>query len=108
MEENNRKEYYPHMHRGWKLLIGILVILAVFWIGFKAGEFCTIFRAEYGYGYPMMGYGMLGGYGYPPSYYGYATPQGQAVPPSATSTPAPYYYGPGGMMRMMWGYYYPQ
>jgi hypothetical protein len=108
MEENVRREHRSH-YQAWKWIIGILIVLAAFCIGFACGRFSAFFGDwGYGYGYPMMGPWMMhGGYGYP--YGGYGAPrQDQAVPPpgvAATTTPAPYYYP---MWRMMGGYYYPQ
>lgn len=101
MEEHNHKDH--EQYRAWKWIVGILILLAVFGVGFACGRFSAFFGGYgYGYGYPMMGpWMMYGGYGYP--YGGYAVPQSQTVPPNATS--APYYYP---MYRMMGGYYYPQ
>src|SRR5690348_1707279 len=96
MEETNHQRHYLRYH-AWKLIVGILIVLAVFGIGFACGRFSAFFGG-YGYMGPWM---MYGGYGYPP--YGYAVPQSEGVPPSATTTPAPYYYP---MWRMMGGYYY--
>ncbi|MDE2019471.1 MAG: hypothetical protein KGJ13_03930 [Patescibacteria group bacterium] len=105
--EENKKE---HTYRAWKWILAVCVVLAAFGAGFFCGRFSAFFGiGRYGsYGYFMGPWMMSGGYGYPS---GYGAPQPQTVPPpNATATPAPYYYnyGPGGMMRYMWNYYYPQ
>jgi hypothetical protein len=98
MEENKQKEYYSH-HHAWKWLICVLIVLAVFGIGFACGRPPLFLLGRYGYGYPM-GPWMMYGYGYPSYSYG-----PQSTPPAnATTTPVPYYYP---MWRMMGGYYYP-
>src|SRR5690348_15400767 len=97
MEDNNHNHY--HQNHAGKWVVGILIVLAAFGIGFACGRFSAFFGG-YGYGYPMMGpWMMYGGYGYP--YGGYAVPQN--VPLNGTTTPTPYYYP---MYRMMGGYYY--
>lgn len=81
-------------------ILGIIILVAVFCIGFKLGEFSSVIRqGGYGYGYynnnmyDMMGggypYYMMGGQGY----YGGQNPYNNN-----------YYYGPG-MMRGFYGNY---
>jgi hypothetical protein len=101
-------EEYKHKHGYHALLhwaLGILILLVVFWMGVKVGEFKTTL-GYYGYG---MWSGMMGNnyYGANPYPNGYTPMMGgyyygdQTVAPSqstATTTPS-YYYGPGGMMQ---------
>ncbi len=109
MEENNHREHaYPRV-RAWRVIVGILIVLAAFSAGFMCGRISGFFGDYgYGYGYRMGPWMMYGGYGYPyggyAGYGGYAAPESQAVPSNATATPVPYYYP---MWRMMGGYYYP-
>lgn len=87
-------------------VLGILILVVVFWMGVQVGEFRTAFGYSYGMWPGMMGNNYYGAtpypYGYPMMggyYYGGQT----AGPSQSTTTTAPtYYYGPGGMMQ---GYY---
>ncbi len=77
---------WSHGHRALLIILGIIILLVVFWVGVKVGEFRTIVRGYNSYGsrggysagYRPMGR-TIGGGGYP----------GQA-PAAATGTaPAP-------------------
>ncbi len=79
---------WSHGHRAFRIIIGIIILLVVFWVGVKVGEFRTIVREYNGYGsrggysagYRPMGRMMGGG--------GYGVP-GQAPAAATGTTPAP-------------------
>ena len=91
-EKNNHARWSDGRYVFLRWVLGIFIILSVFWLGIKVGEFKAAF--DYGYGplgygsmmggyYPGYGYGMMGRGWYDGGSYGYPTP------------------GPG----MMYGYY---
>lgn len=79
---------------GYRILhwiLGIIILLIVFCVGWKLGEISSFMRGEGYYGMMQQyenpyyyGSGMMGGYEY------------ETVPQGATTTP---YYGMGGIMR---------
>lgn len=68
-------------------ILGIFILIIVFWLGVKVGQFSGFYRGNYGY--PMMG----GGYYRSMMYPGYDYDYNQY----------PGYYGPG--MMQGWNYY---
>ena len=86
--------------RALRWILGIIILLIVFCLGWKLGEISSFLRG----GYYGMGPGMMQEYGNP-YYYGYGPGMmggyGYGFAPQQSTT-APY-YGMGGMMR----YYYP-
>ncbi len=86
---------WPHGHRWFRVIIGLIILALAFWVGVKIGELKTLVMRDgwgYGnyYGHTMMGYpGGYGGYGYGYDGSGYG---GNAVPAPAqgagTSSPA--------------------
>lgn len=92
MDETTKEQRQPSMPPRWKwhgspfwllrVLIGLIVLIIVFWLGVKVGEFHSFGRfglmGHRGFYGGMMGRGY---YGYPPGWYGTSTPQGQYFPP---------------------------
>lgn len=103
MEEHTHEDGH---HKLLRWVLGILILIVVFCMGVKVGEFKTTL-GYYGYGmWPgMMENGYYGGspypYGYMPMMGGYYYQSQNAAPTQSAGAPT-YYYGPGGMMR---GYY---
>ncbi len=99
-------EEHKHEHGAHRLLrwiLGIFILIVVFWMGVQVGEFKTAL-GYYGYG---MWSGTMGNnyYGATPYPYGCAPMMGgyyygsqNAAPSQTTATPG-YYYGARGMMQ---------
>ncbi len=83
---DERMPYWRGRNWGWRVLIGLIVLMAVFWVGIKVGQVSVLYG---GYGYGAWGPGMMrwNGWGpmmmWPGYYYGYP----QSATGTATSTP---------------------
>lgn len=75
---------WHHGHTLFRILIGVILLVIVFWFGVKLGELREIVRGGFGDGYGSYGYQY--GMPMPTMHYYYSNGTGTTVPPGTSAS----------------------